>query len=263
MKIGYWYLRRRREEELLILQPVHVLLELRQLRCADHAFAPDEKRRTYFEIAVVARVEIKHELDQRSFQSRPGPGETDKSAPAQFCGAFQIEKLQLRSKRDVILSLLQLRLLAPTPDDRIFARIFSNRRRFGRQIRNPEKQLSLLLVEPRRLLVQRGNLIPDLPHPRFDFFRRFPFRALAADLLAQSLSIRVALLQRRFGLPPLRVNPQNFIDLRRIFAPTRRQPAFHKVGLFADKSDIEHGRRKQTGLTGLTRLKPLQSRKSC
>ena len=63
MKIRHRHFCGRREEELLILHPVHVVLELRQLRRADHAFAPNQKRRTHFEVAVLARVQIEHELD--------------------------------------------------------------------------------------------------------------------------------------------------------------------------------------------------------
>src|SRR5437764_12826754 len=108
---------------------------------------------------MLARVEIEHELDQRPLQPRPGAGETNKSAPAQLRRALQIEQLQLCSQRDVILRFFQLRLLAPTPDYRIFTRIFSYRHCLIRQIRNPEEQLSLLLVAVRRLLVQRSDLI--------------------------------------------------------------------------------------------------------
>ena len=43
MKIRHRHFRRRREEHLVFLQPVHVFLKLRQLRRADHAIAPDQK----------------------------------------------------------------------------------------------------------------------------------------------------------------------------------------------------------------------------
>src|SRR5688572_8962634 len=94
-------------------------------------------------------------------------------------------------------------------------------------------------------------------------FARSNARSLPANLLAQSLAIAIELLQGGLRLAALRIHPQHLIDLRRIVAPTRGQPAFHKVGLFANEPDIEHGKRNRTGLTGFTRLKPIQSRKSC
>jgi hypothetical protein len=48
------------------------------------------------------------------------------------------------------------------------------------------------------------------------------------------------MLQRRLRFAPLRVRAQHFIDLRRVIPAPRGQPAFHKVGLFADEPDIEH-----------------------
>src|SRR5436189_5803610 len=56
VKICYRHFRGRREEKLLALEPVHVLLELRQLRRPDHTFAPHQKRGAYFEITMLAGV---------------------------------------------------------------------------------------------------------------------------------------------------------------------------------------------------------------
>src|SRR6266403_1429780 len=72
MKICHWHFRCRREKELTFLKSVHVGLELRQLRGADHAIPPHQKRRTDLGIAILARMQIEHELDQRSLQPRAG-----------------------------------------------------------------------------------------------------------------------------------------------------------------------------------------------
>src|SRR5204862_2643940 len=115
VKICYRHFRGRREEKLLALEPVHVLLELRQLRRPDHTFAPHQKRGAYFEITMLAGVQVEHELDERPLQPRPRARETDEPAPAQLRRALQIEKLQLGSKRDVIEWVLQLRFFSPAP----------------------------------------------------------------------------------------------------------------------------------------------------
>ena len=142
----------------------------------------------------------------------------------------------------MIERFLQLRLFSPSADHRIFAWIFPDRHGFMRQVWNPKKHLSLLVIECRCLFVEPSNFISDLPHARLDIVSRFAFRALPADLFAQPFSIRIALLERRLRLAPLRVDPQDLIDLRRLVAPARGQPAFYKVGLFADEPNIEHGR---------------------
>ena len=190
---------------------------------------------------MLARVQIQHELNEGPLQSCSRPGKTDEAAPAQFRGALRIEKLQLRSKRNMIESVGQRRLFSPAPNDRIVLRIFSHRRIGMRQIGNSEHQLLLLLIQLRCLLVEPGNLVPDFAHPRLDFFRRLAFRALAANLLAQPFAVRVVLLECRLPLAPFRIHPQDLVDLRCVIAAARGQPAFHKVSLFTNEPDIEHG----------------------
>ena len=54
---------------------------------------------------MLARVQVDHEIDQRTFQLRAGAGETDKTAPAQFCRPVGIEKIQSCAERNVICRL--------------------------------------------------------------------------------------------------------------------------------------------------------------
>jgi hypothetical protein len=89
VKIRYRDFRGWREKELLLLEAVHVFLEFRQLGRADHTFAPNQKWRAHFQVAMLVRVQIEHELDERPLQSRAGAGKTDIPAAAQFRGALQ------------------------------------------------------------------------------------------------------------------------------------------------------------------------------
>jgi hypothetical protein len=49
-------------------------------------------------------------------------------------------------------------------------------------------------------------------------------------------------LKRGLRFTALTIDAQHLIDFRRIIAATRGQPAFHKVWLFANEPNIEHGR---------------------
>jgi hypothetical protein len=49
-----------------------------------------------------ARVQIDHEIDQRTLQPRARAGETNKTAAAQFCGSLHVQELQVRGQRDMI-----------------------------------------------------------------------------------------------------------------------------------------------------------------
>src|SRR5262249_33333612 len=81
---------RRRKKDLVLLQTVHVRFKLRELRSAEHAITPNQKRRTDFGVTMLARMQIDHEIDQRAFQSRASPGETNKTTAAQFRRPLQV-----------------------------------------------------------------------------------------------------------------------------------------------------------------------------
>ena len=128
--------RSRRKEKLILFQTIHVGFELRELRCADHAIAPDQKRRTNLDITMLTRVQVDHEIDQGAFQLRACAGETNKTAAAQFCRPIKIEKIQSCAEHNVIDRLGQSRLLAPTAHDPICAGVFANRDALMRHIWN-------------------------------------------------------------------------------------------------------------------------------
>ena len=96
MKICHRHFRRRGQKELIPsgcvrFKPVHVCFKLWQLGCADHAIAPHQKWWADLEISMLARVQIEHELNQGTFQPRPGAGETNKPTATEFRCALQIE----------------------------------------------------------------------------------------------------------------------------------------------------------------------------
>src|SRR6266446_1284618 len=83
VEVRQWHFGGRHEEKFAVFQAVHVGFKFRQLSRADHAITPDQKRRADFGVAVLAGVQVDHEIDQRPFQLRARAGKTNKSAPAQ------------------------------------------------------------------------------------------------------------------------------------------------------------------------------------
>ena len=49
------------------------------------------------------------------------------------------------------------------------------------------------------------------------------------------------MLQRGLSFPAFDIDLEQLINLYRIIAPARRQPLLHKIPLFADETDVEHG----------------------
>ena len=184
-------------------------------------------------------------LNQRPLQPRARAGKTNESAAAQFRRAFQIEQLQLRPERDVIQHWSRripvfLPNCAP-PDSRSHLSRSARSRAAGSEFREADSRCCS--SDRGRLLVEQRNLVADLAG------RALPIRpddlaatALAADFLAQAFAVGVALLQRGLRFRRSASTCSTSSILRRIVAATGREPAFHKVGLFANQADIEHGR---------------------
>ena len=102
MKICKRNLRCRHKKDLVLLQAVHVRFKLWELRCADHAIAPDQERWANFDVTMLTCVQIDHEIDQRAFEPRARAGETNKTAATQFRSTFHVQEVQSRAERDMI-----------------------------------------------------------------------------------------------------------------------------------------------------------------
>src|ERR1035441_8807202 len=64
-QVGYWYFRRGRQPKIVILNLKQIVLEFRELPCAEQAGRVDQERRKNFCIAVLAGVHVQHEVDER------------------------------------------------------------------------------------------------------------------------------------------------------------------------------------------------------
>ena len=140
---------------------------------------------------MLTRMQVDHEIDQGAFQLRARAGETNKTAPAEFCRPIKIQEIQSCAERDVIERLGQSWFVAPSAHDTICARVFANRNALVRQIRSFQKQVALRFVERARALRKIGNLLADLAHFRFKFVARFATRLFPADLLTQTIALRL------------------------------------------------------------------------
>ena len=143
---------------------------------------------------MLARVQIEHELDQRPLQPRARAGETDEPASAQFRRAFQIEKSQLRSERDVIQNRpSQIAVFRPScaPPGFALASFPIGAFACGR-FGILQEQIASAALRPRRLPVRAprsrrrsGGLgLPVLP-------TILPATRFAADLFAQPFALGI------------------------------------------------------------------------
>src|SRR5438309_1478300 len=159
MKICHRHFRRGRQEKLISagcvwFESVHVRFKFWQLGRPDHAIAPNQKWWTDFEIAVLARMQIEHELDQRTLQPRPNTSETNKSAATEFRGAVQIEQLQPGSDGNVIERIGNFGFLPPLAHYPVRAWVVSDRSICVRQIRNLQEEIALFFISNGRFFTQ-------------------------------------------------------------------------------------------------------------
>src|SRR5260370_30869088 len=144
MEVCQGHFGRRHEEKFAVFQAVHIGLKLRQLSRANHAIAPDEKRRTDFGVAVLAGVQVEHKIDQRPLEFRTSAGKTNESAPAQLRRTLEIENFQFLAERDMIeRSAAEFRFGPPLSNQFIRARVFAGWHARVRQVRNFKKQIPL------------------------------------------------------------------------------------------------------------------------
>ena len=127
-----------------------------------------------------------------------------------------------------------------------------------REVRDVEEQIALSFFRHGRLPDEFGNLVADPAHAVFQVATLFAPATAGADLFAQALALGVALLERGFHFPPLPIDRQQFVDFCLVTAAPSREPAFHKVGLFANQPDVEHAEE----LSALRRHRKLKAAKT-
>ena len=95
-----------------------------KLARAGHRLARDHERRDHLGVAVLARVQIQHELDQRALQRRARSEIKREARAGDLAGALEVEDAQPFTDRDVILRReIDDTRRAPAPDFDIGLRV--------------------------------------------------------------------------------------------------------------------------------------------
>src|SRR5206468_1850728 len=163
-------------------------------------------------------MQLDHEIDERAFQFCTGASKTDKTAPAEFCRPFGIEKIQSCAERDVISRLGKSRFLAPAANDPVCVGIFANWNALMWQVCNLKNQIVLLGLGSSRSRIETSDLIADFANAFLQLIGRFASGKFFADLLAQAVAVGIQLLQHRFQFAAFRICTQDLIDFRFIAA---------------------------------------------
>ncbi len=155
--------------------------KLGQLPGAIHRFGIHQKRRQDFGIALLAGVNIEHEVGQRPLQPRPRIPVNRKPRAGKLRGPLQIQNPELFAQLPMRLgSEVELRRRSPATHFYIVGRRLAHRHRGVRHIRNSHQNF----IQPRVILFgRRSQLLNLLPHV-------LGFGDQLADVLARFLHPR-------------------------------------------------------------------------
>ncbi len=203
-KIGDRNFGRGREPEIGVLDLEQIVLELGKLPGAEQAGRVDQERRQHFGIAVLARVNVQHEVDQRAFQPGADAPIDGKPRAGDFGGALQIQNLQLGPEIPMRLGLkIELARLAPAADFDVVVRALAHRHGFVRNIRNAGHQIAESFIDGLGFFIQGSNAIADLADLLLDrggvlpgFLELPDFDALGVLLRLQLSRLRVSAARR-------------------------------------------------------------------
>ena len=129
---------------------------------------------------------------------------------------------------------------APPPHFRIVRRIFTDRHRFVRQVRNHQQDPLQLRFDCRNRLVELGDLVADLFHRRHCRAGILAFRLGGTDLLAHlvAFSLEIVAFGRQFA--PLLIERGNLGNPRLVATPARGTALLHQFWVFTNQFDVEH-----------------------
>src|SRR5216117_3144678 len=153
MQVRDGHLGGRNEEQIVGRRPVGLLLELRDVARPLHRLALYQERWLHLDVAVLAGVQVEHEVDQGAYELRPGAHEDREPQPRDLRAAREVEQPQLFADLPVRLAALRSRL-TPCPHDLVVRRIAARHVRQG-QVGDVEQLLVERLLDTLQLRLER------------------------------------------------------------------------------------------------------------
>ena len=218
-----------------------VVFELGQLAGAVQRGGVHHERRQNFGVAVLAGVQVEHEVGQRPLQLRAQLPVDSKTRARDLGGALQIQNSQRLSQIPVRLGReIELRRLAPAADFLVVRRRAAHGHARVRHVGNPDQQPAQLAVE----LLRNFFMLLDLLAQALGFFDQ-PRRILLVllelrDLFRGAVALGLQVLGFGDGFAPARVEfPEAADDLAGIESPLPHL-LFDQWEVVTNKGQVEH-----------------------
>ena len=218
-----------------------VFLELRQLPGAAHRIGIDQQRHVGFLVAVLAGVQVQHELRQRTMQPRQLSAQHGEARAAQFGGSFAIQPALAHAEFDMVLHVeIEAARRAPAQLLDIVRFLAAQRHRGIGKIGNTERDGFDLVTDLVQAQFRGLQLLAEACHFRHHRGHVLALRLQHADLLAAGIAQVLQFLGADLQLLALRFQCFEATDIQ-LEAATDAQ-AFGEIGrLGAQQGRIEHG----------------------
>lgn len=241
MQIRHGHLGGRDEVKIVLGAVIHLIAEFRKLAGADEAIRFHQQRRADLLIAMLRRVQVEEEIDERTLQAGTGTFVNDEGAAGDFHAGFEVDHAERSSDGGVVLRFEgELRLRAPATHFGVLLGAVADGAGFVRQIGDAEKQIALLHIAGVGFAADFIDAAADAAHLGLDGAGVLAVFLGDADLLADAVAVALQLLALGFGAAALGVDFEHLIDEGSMVAATVGEALFHRFGIFAQQSDIEH-----------------------
>ena len=205
-QVGDRHFRRRNQPVVGILQLEKILRELRQLARSIKARRVDGKRRQHFRIAMLARMRVQHEVDQRALQLRAQPKIDGKPGAGDFGSPVEIENSQVGADIPMRLGFeVECAGLAERAYHQIVVGGLPDRHRLMRNVRNASQQLAIFRIGFIGDRGESGNPLADFAGHTLQIGSVCAFFAQPGDFARLQVLVPAQFFALGDGSPALRV----------------------------------------------------------
>ena len=226
----------------LVADLEQVFLELRELPGADQRLRVGEERRLHLDVAVLAGVQLQHEVDERARQSGAGAHQDREPRTGQLGAAFEVDDAEGGSQIPVRLGLeLEDGWVGVPPHLDIVRLTCTHRHALVRQVGQRHQDGATRLFDRLQPAFPRRDRGRVLLTGRHQFVRRLAVTFCLADPRPQLLLRAPGLLEHRDDLAALGVQTTQLLHQASEVPATQAESRVDVRCLVTKQRGIEHG----------------------
>ena len=243
MNVGQRHFRRRDQKQIPLAADLEqVGFEFRQLAGGFERRAVHEVRRNDLQVSVLARVQVEHEVGQRSRQPRARAEQQRRISRRTSSWRARNQEFRVRVQIPVRERFeIECLRLAPGPHDDVVGFALTNGHRRVRKIGQRHQNDRPLLLDLIELDADLPNLLRPLPVGVEDAARVFALPLRSRHLIARRVLLPLQPFELGNQPAPAVLEHRQLLELAVDVHPAALEPAFHVVPMIAYVSRVKHG----------------------